>query len=241
MNVSTLAIFLLITISTSESYKRIRISRYDSFPSCSSKLYQSALAQSLLAVDLGLRTGIAIFNSSGNLIDYSYYHFKSFQFLENDLIEFFGNISANHSTLSHFALEGDKILQDIWKTAISNYFGDSVSIIAVLPIEWRSRMLIPRESTSSRAAKTASREISRQIIWKSGLTNTNISRPMNTDTSEAILMGYYVVIDKLKWGSQPLKSDVYYRSDKSCVSLSRIVDRYTNGNVILPIKQSNTR
>jgi hypothetical protein len=83
---------------------------------------------------------------------------------------------------------------------------------------------------------------------------------MNTDTSEAILLGFYVVHDKLMWAYTDPRSleQSFSVSDEECSSVRTDIDinsqvrrdnnlklaaplihRYTNGNVILPPKQKN--
>lgn len=74
--------------------------------------------------------------------------------------------------------------------------------------------------------------------------------PMNTDVSEAILLGFYVVNDKLKWSynnpkSTELSLSISDDEFSSSVQISRenekfavpLINRYTNGNVILPQKK----
>ena len=81
---------------------------------------------------------------------------------------------------------------------------------------------------------------------------------MNTDVSEAILLGFYVVNDKLEWSCNDPRSTEQSLSisDRECSSLLPNIDistpikkeekdtfsvplihRYTNGNVILPLQK----
>ena len=81
--------------------------------------------------------------------------------------------------------------------------------------------------------------------------------PVNTDTSEAILLGFYVVHDKLMWACtdprspvsisdeecSPVRTDVdidlQIRRDNNFKFAVPLIHRYTNGNVILPPKKVN--
>ena len=73
--------------------------------------------------------------------------------------------------ITHFVLEGDAVYGAIWSTAIQEYSIErkkAVKIMHVSPAEWRERMLLKNERKSGKDSKYAAREISRQIMWKSG-------------------------------------------------------------------------
>ena len=87
------------------------------------------------------------------------------------------------------------------------------------------------------------------IFFHPGLDEELFVGPMNTDVSEAILLGFYVVNDKLMWSCNnpkftELSSSI---SDDKCSSVQiprekgkfsvPLINRYTNGNVILPQKK----
>jgi hypothetical protein len=95
-------------------------------------------------------------------------------------------------------------------------------------------------------------------FFHSGLDEELFIGPMNTDTSEAILLGFYVVHDKLMWAHTDPRSlgQSFSISDEECSEVrtdldinsqnrrdnylkfaAPLIHRYTNGNVILPPKQ----
>ena len=97
-------------------------------------------------------------------------------------------------------------------------------------------------------------------ICSAGLDEELFVGPMNTDTSEAILLGFYVVHDKLMWSytdprslEQPfsisdgecssVRTDgdinLQFRRDDDLKFAAPLIQRYTNGNVILPPKEKN--
>ena len=124
----------------------------------------------LLSVDLGLRSGFAFYNSTGSLLNFKYHRFDSLLTLQDSILAELYIASATYE-LTHFVLEGDAIFAAIWSAAINQYSEAkqlSVKIIRVSPAEWRERILSAKERKSGKDAKCAAREISRQIMWKSG-------------------------------------------------------------------------
>lgn len=124
----------------------------------------------LLSVDLGLRSGFAFYNSTGSLLSFRYHRFDSVETLKDSILEEL-KISSVSYNLNHFVLEGDAIYGGIWAEAIKEYSIERnkiVKIIYVSPAEWRKRILLKKESKRGKDAKYAAREISRQIMWRSG-------------------------------------------------------------------------
>lgn len=124
----------------------------------------------LLSVDLGLRSGLAFYDSKGILLSFSYLRFESILTLEDSVCKLLAESSILHD-ITHFVLEGDAVYGAIWSTAIQNYSIErkkAVEVMYVSPAEWRERMLLKKERKSGKDAKYAAREISRQIMWKSG-------------------------------------------------------------------------
>jgi hypothetical protein len=131
---------------------------------------QASVSSVLVAVDLGLRSGFAFYNSSGSLIDFIDHRFYS----EGDLTDsILAEIKkwSNKYDLTHFALEGDKIYRALWTAAINRFAEErkqEKEIIYVAPAEWRECILLTKERKSGKDAKIAARQISRQIMWRSG-------------------------------------------------------------------------
>lgn len=124
----------------------------------------------LLSVDLGLRSGFALYNSTGHLISFAHHRFDTLQNLKASVLVELSTLSK-HYNLNHFVLEGDAVYRSIWTSAINQFAADyekTAVIIYIDPAEWRDRLLISRERKSGKDAKCASRLISRQIMWRSG-------------------------------------------------------------------------
>ena len=128
----------------------------------------------LLSVDLGLRSGFAFYSSKGILLSFSYYRFESTSTLKDSVLKVLIELSVLYD-ITHFVLEGDAVYGAIWSTAIQEYSIErkrASKTMHVSPAEWRERMLLKNERKSGKDSKFAAREISRQIMWKSGKINS---------------------------------------------------------------------
>lgn len=124
----------------------------------------------LLAVDMGLRSGFALYNSSGSLIDFTDHKFLSLPTLKESILEVLNCLSVKHH-LTNFVLEGDAVYGEIWRTSIEEFGckrNEEMDILFVSPSEWRESLLTLKERKSGQDAKTAARQICRQIMWRSG-------------------------------------------------------------------------
>jgi hypothetical protein len=176
----------------------------------------------LMSVDLGLKSGVSLFNSRGNLIRY-----EQFLFDRENLQEDFEEIirkwedevaddnedESNPWKITHIAIEGgDTGLLDTWAQAAPNH-----SILRVTPHEWRSELLNNKESQSGSSAKEASRLIARQIVADYGTMEHHAGK-FPTDVAESVCLGMYVA-RRLGW-----------------IERKPAVRRFTNGNVVTPKK-----
>ena len=188
----------------------------------------------LLSVDLGLRSGFAVYDNEGTLRTAFGRHFVSQSNIEASINEVLVNVTRNYS-ITHYVLEGDNILQKTWREAIATFTGtehSTVEILTVSPAEWRAQMLMKKEAESGSSAKAAARLIARQIMWRAGLVDEYSTQAMDTDVAEAILIGYYATRTKLNWTGEGQKKNPYRTT---------LVERYSNGNVVLPPKRVKKR
>mmetsp|Transcript_26850 Transcript_26850/g.57928 ORF Transcript_26850/g.57928 Transcript_26850/m.57928 type:complete len:1005 (+) Transcript_26850:131-3145(+) len=184
--------------------------------------------QLLMAVDLGLKSGVSLFDSRGNLLRYQQFLFdrESLQQDFEDIIhqwetEAFdpdgkeqnnGN-NNSPSKITHIAIEGgDTGLLDTWAQAAPNH-----SILRVSPEEWRSELLSKKESQNGGTAKEASRLIARQVVADFGTMDQHVGK-FPTDVAESVCLGMYVA-RRLGW-----------------IEREPAVRRFTNGNVVTPKK-----
>jgi hypothetical protein len=150
--------------------------------------------QLLLAVDLGLRTGLCLFDSTGRLLRYADRQFDSEEDLERGAREVLSSWErdAAHS-IARVAIEGsDPGLVRAWSRAV----GDRLVLIA-RPEHWRQDLLAPQDRGCRAKSKEASRSLARNIIDRFGAENLDRA-PYSTDCAESILVGLHVA-QRLGW------------------------------------------
>ena len=143
---------------------------------------EASVSSVLVAIDLGLRSGFAFYNSSGSLIDFADHRFHSDGDLTESVLAEIKRWSKKYD-LTHFALEGDKIYQGLWTAAINRFAEErkqEKEIICVAPKEWRESILSINERKSGKDAKIAARQISRQIMWRSGASMSPFNKKPST-------------------------------------------------------------
>ena len=135
----------------------------------------------LLAVDLGLRTGLALYGADGRLIWYRSQHFGSTAKLRRGA---YGVLNAIEG-IGHLVLEGGGALADLWAKE-GHRRGLHVQVVDAET--WRSVLLYPRERRSGSEAKAAADTLARRVIEWSGA-----ARPtsLRHDAAEAILIGLW--------------------------------------------------
>lgn len=175
----------------------------------------------LLAVDLGLRTGLSLYNDEGRLLRFDNFHFESSdQLLDaaksvlsswEDAVNEMEN-SGRSWKISKIAIEGgDPPLRDAWHEAATG----ERAVLHVRPEEWRADLLLTKEKLDGEKAKSASRLIARQIV--SDYSNCDFDGKFQTDMAESILLGLHVA-RRLGW----------------IATRDPPVRRYSNGKVIIP-------
>lgn len=126
----------------------------------------------LMAVDLGLRSGVALYNKNGELLRYEQHLFKKdsleeevkkiIQGWESDIqnqTKTAGN--AVKPCVTKIAVEGGDVeILRAWDSAAMN-----VSMTRISPEEWRFHLLSPKERSSGTTSKAAARLIARQVCY----------------------------------------------------------------------------
>ena len=135
----------------------------------------------LLAVDLGLRTGLATFGGDGRLQTYASRNFGSRERLRR------GAESTLHATgqVRWLVVEGDTALGAIWERAAARRGATAIRVPAE---RWRAALLHPSEQRSGAEAKRHADRLARLVIsW------SQLSRPtaLRHDAAEAILAGLW--------------------------------------------------
>jgi hypothetical protein len=139
---------------------------------------------SLLAVDLGLRTGLALFGSEGRLLWYRSQNFGTATRLRRAV----HGLLHTLPDLAWLILEGGGNLAEIW-TREAERRGIPVRRIAAE--RWRGELLYAREQRSGAQAKQHAAELARRIIeWSAAPRPTSLRH----DAAEAIAIGFWGVL-----------------------------------------------
>jgi len=144
----------------------------------------------LLAVDLGLRSGLALYRRDGRLLWYRSTNFGSVRRLKRGVPGILDGID----NLELVVLEGGGQLATVWQREC----GRRILPCEVIAAEtWRRRLLIPRQQQNAERAKQCAGELAREVIDTLAL-----KRPtsLRHDASEAILVGLYALLNH-GWGN----------------------------------------
>ncbi len=135
----------------------------------------------LLAVDLGLRSGLATYHRSGNLIDYRSTNFGSRRRLKQAVY----GLIKDAGPPAHLIVEGDRNLGAIWRKA-----GDKLGaqFHEVSPKTWRQAVLEPHQRRDAATAKEAADTLARRVIE---ITGAERPTSLRHDAAEAILIGWW--------------------------------------------------
>ncbi len=146
----------------------------------------------LLAIDLGLRCGLAWYADDGKLVAYRSTHFADLTTLKRGI----AGVLAERGGARAVVVEGDRHLADLWTKCAAKR---GALVVPVRPETWRERLLLPREQRDGRTAKQTALGLARQVIAWSGARKPT---SLNDDVAEAILLGLWGVVE-LGWLAQP--------------------------------------
>ena len=148
---------------------------------------------SLLAVDLGLKTGLALYGQDGRLRWYRSRNFGTTVRLRRGVQSLFGELSG----LAEVVLEGGGPLAEVWAREAQRR---GVSVRRISAEDWRRELLYPREQRNGPQAKHHAIELARRVIEWSGAPRPTSLRH---DTAEAILIGLWGVLNVGWLGALP--------------------------------------
>jgi hypothetical protein len=138
----------------------------------------------LLAVDLGLKTGFALYGEDGKLIWYRSHNFGTTERLRRGA----HGILKELPDLAGLVIEGGGNLAVVWEKEAAQR---GILVRKIGSEVWRELFLFPRERRSGPEAKKHAGEIARKIIDWSGAARPSSLRH---DAAEAILIGLWGVI-----------------------------------------------
>ena len=136
----------------------------------------------LLGVDMGLRTGLALYSPEGKLLKYRSKHFGSKSQLRRGL----HSIISELPPLGWIWLEGGGDIAEVWSQHAER---QNIEYHQLQAEEWRSGLLLARQQRSGVQAKKHADTLARKVIDWSGA-----SRPrgeLRHDAAEAILIGLH--------------------------------------------------
>jgi hypothetical protein len=142
----------------------------------------------LVAVDLGLRTGIAVFDGEGHLASYGSRNFGSRSRLRGGADAVLREVGE----VEVLVVEGDRALGELWAARAARR---GATTLRVTPERWRARLLHPRETRTGRDAKAAADTLARRTIEVLGARRPTSLRH---DAAEAILIGLWACLE-LGW------------------------------------------
>jgi hypothetical protein len=146
----------------------------------------------LRAVDLGIRTGLALYGGEGRLLWYRSQNYGSTDRLRRAVVGILGEIHD----LEILVIEGGGILAVPWEREAERR---GILILKTSAEEWRRRLLLPREQRSGLHAKHSADGAARRIIqWSGAPAPTSLRH----DAAEAILAGLWGVME-VGWMTDP--------------------------------------
>lgn len=139
----------------------------------------------LLAVDLGLRTGLALFGPDGRV---RWYRSQSYPNAGRLRRSAHGLLRALPN-LEWLFLEGGGPLARLWEREAR---ARGVPVRRVQADDWRGRLLYPRERRDADSAKSGADALARLVIAWSGAPRPTSLRH---DAAEAVLVGLWAAIE----------------------------------------------
>jgi hypothetical protein len=138
----------------------------------------------LLAVDLGVRTGLACYGEDGRLRWYRSQNFGDAARLRRAI----PGLLTVPDDLTRVVIEGGGLLAEPWRVEAERR---GVLVRRVSAEEWRSLFLLPREQRSGPQAKVVASRLARRVIEWSGAPRPTSLRH---DAAEAVLVGLWGVL-----------------------------------------------
>jgi hypothetical protein len=136
---------------------------------------------SLLAVDTGLKTGLALYGTDGRLQWYRSRHLGSPAGLKR-----IAHALLNETKdLSWIVLEGGGRFAEIWEREAGKR---GIKVLYVCAEEWRKKLFHPKQHRTGKGAKISADGLARKvIIWSGAAKPTSLRH----DAAESILIGLW--------------------------------------------------
>jgi len=146
----------------------------------------------LLAVDLGVKTGFAMYSSQPKLL---WYHSQNYgnKFRLKKAIP---GILYQDDRIDYVVMEGGGSLQKIWDAALEKM---NIEVMHIMAEAWRNELLLDREQRKGKMAKGKALMYAIKIIDQLSEKKTS---SLNHNAAEAIMIGLWG-IKKLGWIKNP--------------------------------------
>lgn len=140
--------------------------------------------RSLLAVDLGLKTGLALYGEDGKLIWFRSHNFGTTERLRRGV----HGILISIPELAAIIIEGGGNLATVWEREAERRH---ILLRRVDAAVWREILLLQREQRTGVEAKDSAGKMARKVIEWSGVA---LPKALRHDTAEAILIGLWGIL-----------------------------------------------
>ena len=137
-------------------------------------------------------------------------------------------VSRHSSTFSKTPISKTVQIEPVDITAPAFTTATPIQVLNIRPEEWRTHLLLPKEQSNSRTSKEAARLMARQIVHKFGIMKQHEGK-FKTDVAESITMGFFVAYQYLGW--------ISHDQSQSKVQQIPLIERYMNGQIVVPKKQ----
>lgn len=142
----------------------------------------------LLAVDLGVKTGLALFSSDGRLLWHRSQNFGN----KTRLRKAIPWIVSLEENITYIVIEGGGPLLKLWDAYLEKR---NIEVLHIMAEEWRRALLLSREQRKGAQAKENAVRYAGIIIQKISNQKTVVT---NNNAAEAILIGTWAM-EKLGW------------------------------------------
>lgn len=139
----------------------------------------------LLAIDLGIKTGLALYGPEGRLCWCRSKNFGTAAALRRGA----NTLLKSLPDLSLLVIEGRGPLAAIWEREADRR---KIPFKQISAEQWRHQLLYPREQHTGLQAKHYADDLARRIIRWSGV---SCPSSLRHDTAEAVLIGFWTVLD----------------------------------------------
>ena len=142
----------------------------------------------LLAIDLGVKTGLAMYSSDGRLLWYRSHNYGNKARLKKAI----PNILGEDEELRYVVIEGGGPLLKIWAQETER---KNIELIKTMADEWRQDILLAREQRKGTDAKHNALIYAKQVIEN---LVSHRATSLTDDAAEAILIGLWGML-KVGW------------------------------------------